>query len=110
MLKKYSATSKVINQITQRYKTTIVKSAAIRSSLDDPWATQSVNPEVRETVRKVLAEIQEEGDVAVARYAQMYEKNVRPDNDFRLTEKEITKDLFNFYWHYYFNIYSGNSK
>ena len=93
MLKKYSATSKVINQITQRYKTTIVKSAAIRSSLDDPWATQSVNPEVRETVRKVLAEIQEEGDVAVARYAQMYEKNVRPDNDFRLTEKEIESAL-----------------
>ena len=50
--------------------TTIVKPAAIRSSLDDPWATHKGSAEVRETVRKILAEIQSEGDVAVARYAK----------------------------------------
>ena len=93
MLKKYTATSRVINQVAQRNKTTVVKSAAIRSSLVDPWATLNVNAEVRETVRKVLGEIQEEGDVAVARYAKMYENNVRPDNDFKLTEKEIESAL-----------------
>lgn len=70
-----------------------MKPAAVRSSLEDPWATHTVNPEVRETVRKVLTEIQEEGDVAVARYAEMYEGNVRPDNNFKLSEKEIEHAL-----------------
>ena len=65
----------------------------IRSSLENPWASHKVSAEVRETVRKVLGEIQEEGDVAVARYAKQYESNIRPQNDYRLTEKEIESAL-----------------
>jgi histidinol dehydrogenase len=66
--------------------TTVIKPAAIRSSLEDPWATHKGSAEVRETVRKVLAEIQTEGDVAVAKYAKFYENSVRPDNNFKLSE------------------------
>ena len=57
LTKTFQASSKAFLQSQKRFKTTIVKSAAIRSSLEDPWATHTVNPEVRETVRKVLGEI-----------------------------------------------------
>lgn len=75
-----------MNLIGSRSVTTVVKPAAIRSSLEDPWATHKGSAEVRETVRKVLGEIQEGGDVAVAKYAKLYEDSVRPDNNFKLSE------------------------
>ena len=88
-LTKQKFTTRAIYQLVHRNKTTITKKALIRSSLEDPWASLKGSAEVRDTVRKVLGEIQEEGEVAVARYAKQYESNVRPQNDFRLTEKEI---------------------
>lgn len=55
----------------------MIKSAAVRSSLADPWATHKGSADVRETVRKVLGEIQAEGEVAVGRYAKLYEETQR---------------------------------
>lgn len=85
----------MMTSFQQRSKTTIVKAAAVRSSLDDPWATHKGSVEVRETVRKVLGEIQTEGDVAVAKYAKMYEQTEREDNNFNMTEQEIERALSN---------------
>ena len=76
----------MISKFARRFKTTIVKPAAIRSSLEDPWATHKNSAEVRETVRTVLSEINVEGDVAVARYAKKFESTERVDNNFKLSE------------------------
>ena len=83
----------MLTRFARRFKTTIVKPAAIRSSLDDPWATHKNSAEVRDLVRTVLGEIQVEGDVAVARYSKRFEDTKRSDNNFRLSEQEIEQAM-----------------
>merc|ERR1712195_116731 len=76
-----------------RNKTTVVKAAAIRSSLDCPWKVMEDNTAVRDTVREVLKDVASNGDAAVAKYAAQFGETSRPDNNFRLSEADIEKAL-----------------
>jgi len=88
-----SRSSQCLARNLVRHKTTVVKAPAIRSSLDCPWKAMEDNTAVRDTVRTVLADVANNGNSAVGKYAEQFDKTVRPNNDFRLTEADIQRAL-----------------
>ena len=70
-----------------------VKSAEVRSCLDDPWAATAAAysdtsaDDIRNTVRGILEDVNVRGDEAVTEYAVKFDKSTRTSH--KLSQAEI---------------------